>query len=95
MAITRLPLAVSSNFRQHKKRRPIFVKGPRPTTSYTMRRRRNCTISVFSSNRISREPWFMCEAHDVKCFDETLDNFAEAVDITFKKSPADIAVRTA
>jgi len=36
----------------------------------------------------SREPWFMCEAHDVKCRDETLDKFAEAVDITIKKSTA-------
>ncbi len=33
----------------------------------------------------SRYPWFMCEAHDVKCRDETLDNFAMAVDITIKK----------
>lgn len=37
----------------------------------------------------SREPWFMCEAHDVKCLDETLDKFERAVDITLKKLPAD------
>lgn len=36
----------------------------------------------------SREPWFMCEAHDVKCLDETLDKFQRAVDITLKKLPA-------
>ena len=35
----------------------------------------------------SREPWFMCEAHDMKCLDETLDKFERAVDITLKKLP--------
>lgn len=33
----------------------------------------------------SREPWFMCEAHDVKCLDETLDKFERAVEITLRK----------
>ncbi len=33
----------------------------------------------------SREPWFMCEAHDVKCLAETLDKFETAVDITIRK----------
>ena len=33
----------------------------------------------------SREPWFLCEAHDVKCLSETLDKFAQAVDITIDK----------
>jgi glutamate-1-semialdehyde 2,1-aminomutase len=33
----------------------------------------------------SREPWFMCEAHDVKCLAETLDKFEQAVDITIDK----------
>jgi glutamate-1-semialdehyde 2,1-aminomutase len=37
----------------------------------------------------SREPWFLCEAHDVKCLEETLDKFETAVDITMKKMPAD------
>jgi glutamate-1-semialdehyde 2,1-aminomutase len=37
----------------------------------------------------SREPWFVCEAHDMKCLDETLDKFERAVDITLKKLPAD------
>ena len=37
----------------------------------------------------SREPWFMCEAHDVKCLEETLDKFERAVDITLRKLPAD------
>jgi len=36
----------------------------------------------------SREPWFMCEAHDVKCLEETLDKFERAVDITLKKTSA-------
>ena len=33
----------------------------------------------------SREPWFMCEAHDVICLQETLDNFETAVEITLDK----------
>jgi glutamate-1-semialdehyde 2,1-aminomutase len=33
----------------------------------------------------SREPWFMCEAHDMKCLAETLDKFETAVDITMRK----------
>ena len=37
----------------------------------------------------SREPWFMCEAHDVECLNETLDNFEKAVDITLNKLPAE------
>ncbi len=37
----------------------------------------------------SREPWFICDAHDVKCLDETLDKFERAVDITLKKQPTD------
>ncbi len=30
----------------------------------------------------SREPWFICEAHDEACLTETLDKFEQAVDIT-------------
>ncbi len=30
----------------------------------------------------SREPWFLCEAHNVECLEETLDKFERAVDIT-------------
>ena len=37
----------------------------------------------------SREPWFVCEAHDVICLEETLDKFERAVDITLKKLPSD------
>jgi glutamate-1-semialdehyde 2,1-aminomutase len=37
----------------------------------------------------SREPWFICQAHDVKCLEETLDKFERAVDITLKKLPSD------
>ena len=37
----------------------------------------------------SREPWFFCEAHDVKCLDETLDKFEQAVEITIRKLPGD------
>ncbi|MGH8722913.1 MAG: hypothetical protein ACREU4_13065, partial [Burkholderiales bacterium] len=28
----------------------------------------------------SREPWFVCEAHDDRCLGETLDRFETAVD---------------
>lgn len=37
----------------------------------------------------SREPWFFCEAHDVKCLEETLDKFEQAVEITMRKLPGD------
>jgi glutamate-1-semialdehyde 2,1-aminomutase len=37
----------------------------------------------------SREPWFLCEAHDVKCLEETLDKFERAVDITLDKLPSE------
>ena len=37
----------------------------------------------------SREPWFLCEAHDMECVEETLDKFEKAVDITMDKSPDD------
>ena len=31
----------------------------------------------------------MCEAHDMKCLEETLDKFEAAVDITLNKLPAE------
>jgi len=44
----------------------------------------------------SREPWFLCEAHDVKCLNETLDKFEQAVKITLQKTTADRhAIKTA
>jgi len=33
----------------------------------------------------SREPWFLCESHNVGCLDETLDKVERAVDITLRK----------
>jgi len=33
----------------------------------------------------SREPWFLCESHNVECLPETLDKFERAVDITLPK----------
>lgn len=33
----------------------------------------------------SREPWFLCESHNVGCLQETLDKFERAVDITMQK----------
>ena len=39
----------------------------------------------------SREPWFICEAHDAECLSDTLDGFAQAVDTTL----AELEHRTA
>ena len=36
----------------------------------------------------SREPWFLCESHNVECLAETLDKFERAVDITLPKLKA-------
>jgi glutamate-1-semialdehyde 2,1-aminomutase len=36
----------------------------------------------------SREPWFLCESHNVECLSETLDKFERAVDITLPKLEA-------
>jgi len=33
----------------------------------------------------SREPWFLCESHDMECLSETLDKFEQAIDITIPK----------
>ena len=33
----------------------------------------------------SREPWFLCESHNVECLTETLDKFERAIDITLPK----------
>jgi glutamate-1-semialdehyde 2,1-aminomutase len=33
----------------------------------------------------SREPWFVCEAHDETCLAQTLERFEKAVDITLRK----------
>jgi len=33
----------------------------------------------------SRDPWFICEAHEMECLGETLDKFERAVDITLDK----------
>ena len=43
----------------------------------------------------SREPWFLCESHNVECLSETLDKFEQAVDITlpkFQKKKQKVAV---
>ena len=37
----------------------------------------------------SREPFFICEAHDQACLDETLDKFEQAVDATIKSLTGD------
>jgi glutamate-1-semialdehyde 2,1-aminomutase len=33
----------------------------------------------------SREPWFMCEAHDESCLKDTLRAFEQAIDLTLKE----------
>jgi glutamate-1-semialdehyde 2,1-aminomutase len=32
----------------------------------------------------SREPWFMCEAHDASCLADTLKAFEASVDLTLR-----------
>lgn len=34
----------------------------------------------------SREPWFICEAHDEVCLSETLEKFEQAVDVTIDQA---------
>jgi glutamate-1-semialdehyde 2,1-aminomutase len=36
----------------------------------------------------SREPWFVCEAHDERCLAETLQRFEDAVDRILRRQPA-------
>ena len=36
----------------------------------------------------SREPWFMCEAHDDGCLEDTLAGFEAAVDLTLQETGA-------
>ena len=43
----------------------------------------------------SREPWFVCEAHDQRCLDETLQRFEEAVDRVVRKQPSPEPARCA
>ncbi len=42
----------------------------------------------------SREPWFLCEAHDMECISETLDKFEQAVEITMNKLQDERGKRT-
>ena len=37
----------------------------------------------------SREPWFMCEAHDAACLEDTLQAFEAAVDMTLEQVEAE------
>ena len=43
----------------------------------------------------SREPWFVCEAHDQRCLDETLQRFEEAVDRVVRRQPSPEPARCA
>jgi glutamate-1-semialdehyde 2,1-aminomutase len=47
----------------------------------------------------SREPWFVCEAHDQACLDQTLKAFEIAIDETLTEledaKAADVAVHVA
>jgi len=43
----------------------------------------------------SREPWFVCEAHDQRCLDETLQRLEEAVDRVVRKQPSPEPARCA
>lgn len=37
----------------------------------------------------SREPWFICEAHDELCLSQTLERFERALDVTLERQSAD------
>lgn len=41
----------------------------------------------------SREPWFVCEAHDQKCLEDTLRGFEQAIDETLEEMDNNKAVR--
>jgi glutamate-1-semialdehyde 2,1-aminomutase len=43
----------------------------------------------------SREPWFVCEAHDERCLAETLQRFEEAVDRVVRRQPSPEPARCA
>ena len=43
----------------------------------------------------SREPWFLCESHDMECLNETLDKFERAVDITMPKFTRPVSSKVA
>jgi len=43
----------------------------------------------------SREPWFVCEAHDQRCLAETLQKFEEAVDRVVRRHPSPEPARCA
>jgi glutamate-1-semialdehyde 2,1-aminomutase len=43
----------------------------------------------------SREPWFVCEAHDERCLAETLQRFETAVDRVLKREPSPEPARCA
>ncbi len=43
----------------------------------------------------SREPWFVCEAHDERCLAETLQRFEEAVDRVVRRHPSPEPARCA
>jgi glutamate-1-semialdehyde 2,1-aminomutase len=43
----------------------------------------------------SREPWFVCEAHDERCLSETLQRFETAVDRVIRKDAGPGAARSA
>ena len=43
----------------------------------------------------SREPWFVCEAHDERCLAETLQKFEDAVDRVLRREPSPEPARCA
>ncbi|HEX9707812.1 MAG TPA: aminotransferase class III-fold pyridoxal phosphate-dependent enzyme [Steroidobacteraceae bacterium] len=42
----------------------------------------------------SREPWFVCEAHDERCLGETLERFETAVDRVVRSAPGTTGARS-
>ena len=89
-AVRRLPLGVTSNFRYWGEQETIYIargKGARlwdidgnPYIDYRLGY--GPAILGYAD---SREPWFVCEAHDSGCLEQTLSAFEESVDATLNR----------
>ena len=92
-AAGRLPLGVASNFRYWGDDKTIYLKRDKGGRLWDIDDNEYIDYRLGYGPAIlgilvepdSREPWFLCEAHDVKCLNETLDKFERAVDITLDK----------
>ena len=91
-AVTRLPLGVASNFRYWGDDKTIYVRHGKGARIWDIDGNEYIDYRLGYGPAIlvepdSREPWFLSDAHDMECVQETLDKFAVAVDITMNRSP--------